>query len=148
MMRPIVQIALLIIIGTSTGAFAQSQPNPRPPLGPGDTTRQFPAGVQRQTGSVGSDSITVSNLGNATLRFSSWDGASNWKSVQLTPGQSVTISCTQCEGEIPIAFHDGAQNQTRTAKTAGNYGLFWDQLQSRWDFAPISVINRNKGLSP
>jgi hypothetical protein len=56
------QIVLLFGVAASTGALAQT---PRPPLGPGDVSRQFPLGLQQQAPAVASDSITVTNLGDS-----------------------------------------------------------------------------------
>jgi hypothetical protein len=130
------QIALLFGVAASTGALAQT---PRPPLAPGDVSRQLPLGLQQQPPAVASDLITVTNLGDSVLQFSSWDGA-EWKSFQLSSRQAVSISCAKCGNEIPIAFHDGATNRTMNAQTGTNYGLYWDQTHLRWDFAPLAVI--------
>jgi hypothetical protein len=129
------QIALLFGVAASTGAIAQT---PRPPLGPSDVSRQFPLGLQQQA-PVASDSITVTNLGDSLLQFSSWDGA-EWKPFQISSRKTVSISCAKCGNEIPIAFHDGATNRTMNAQTRTSYGLFWDQTHLRWDFAPLAVI--------
>jgi hypothetical protein len=134
-------------IAASTSTFAQSQPTPRQPLSPGDLGRQFPAGVQSQAPTAGADSITVTNLGNTTLSFSAWDGTASWKPFQLGSGQTVTISCAQCGSEIPVAFHDGTQTRTISAKTADSYGLFWNFSHSRWDFASTATITGSRGQS-
>ena len=139
--------ALIAAMAASTSVCAQSQPTPRPPLGPGDLSRQFPAGVPSQTPVTGPDSITVTNLGNTTLNLSAWDGTSSWKTFQLGSGQTLTISCAQCGNEIPVAFHDGTQTRTISAKTADSYGLFWDPSQSRWDFASTTAIAGSRGQS-
>ena len=148
-MWPTIRIAVLIAaMGASTSLFAESQPTPRQPLGPGDLSRQFPLGLQGQAPTspglsgptAGPDSIAVTNLGNTTLSFSAWDGTASWKPFQLGSGQSVTISCPPCGSEIPVAFHDGAQTRTVNAKTADSYGLFWDSAKGRWDFASTAAI--------
>jgi hypothetical protein len=147
MSGPIPRIGLVIaVMAASTGVLAQNQATPRPPLGPGDSSRQFPQGLQRQAPSVGADSITVSNLGGKPLRFSSWDGASSWKSFELAPGQTIAVTCAKCGDVIPIAFSDGSQNRTVDAKPANNYGLYWDESQSRWDLASIAEIMQ-RGLT-
>jgi hypothetical protein len=135
------QFALLLCVAASTSAFAQA---PRPPLGPGDVSRQFPQGLQQQAPAP--DSITVTNLGDSLLQLSYWDGA-EWKPFQLSSRQavSISISCSKCGNEIPIAFHDGTSNRTTKAQTGTNYGLFWDQTRLRWDFAPLAVIMQNRG---
>jgi hypothetical protein len=135
------QIALLLGLAASTGAFAQT---PRPSLTPGDVSRQFPLGLQQQAPAVASDSITVTNLGDSLLQLSSWDG-SEWKPFQLSSRQTISISCSKCGNEIPIAFHDGTTNRTTNAQTGTNYGLFWDQTRLRWDFAPLAMIMQNRG---
>jgi hypothetical protein len=146
MSRPAGKILLSIaLLAASFETFAQSQPTPRPPLGPGDSFRQFPEGLQHQASPVASDSITVTNLGNVTLKFSAWDGASSWRSYQVAPGESVSISCGKCGSAIPIDFNDGAQNRRTSAKTADAYALYWDKSQNRWDFASIAALVQSRG---
>jgi hypothetical protein len=137
------QIALVILAEAITGAWAQT-PSPRPPLGPADVSRQFPLGLQEQMPSVQSDEISVINLGDAALQFSSWDGE-EWKPFKLLPRQTVAIACAKCVNEIPIAFHDGAENRTLNATTGSNYGLFWNHAKRRWDFAPLATILKSRG---
>ena len=134
-------VMLSIIVMTSTEVVAQSK---RPPLGPG-ISNQFPDGLQRQAPVVDADSITVSNFGSQRLRFSAWDGASTWRPFDLLPGQTVTVACEKCGDAIPIAFHDGVQNRTTRAKAADRYGLYWDDAQRRWNFAPVTAITSGRG---
>jgi hypothetical protein len=137
-------IVLMIFAATSTSAFAQTAPVPRPPLGPGSGARQFPMGLQQQLPAVDLNSVSVSNLGDSTLQFSSWDG-DGWKPFQVLSRQTVTITCQKCGNEIAIAFHDGTENRTANARTGDNYALFWDQAQLRWDFMPLAVFMQRKG---
>jgi len=137
-------VLLVTMALASTGALAQS-PVPRPPLGPGDSSRQFPRGLQQQKApALASDSIRVSNLGNNTLKFSAWDGAASWRPFELAPGQTVSVTCARCGSTIPIAFNDGSQNRTVDAEPADSYGLYWDAANNRWDFASVSEIMRSK----
>jgi hypothetical protein len=116
------------------------------PLGAhGESSQAHPHNPERGAKKSG-DPAGSPEQGTATLQFSSWDGATAWNTFQLAPRQTVTISCARCGDQISIAFHDGTANRTVNAKAADRYGLYWDQSQSRWDFASIAAIMRSQGV--
>lgn len=125
----------------NTSASAQSHAQPRPPLSPGAVDRLWPKELGRMP-AHGEKSISVTNIGNVTLKFSAWDGALSWNSYDLTPGQTVTVSCERCADAISIAFNDGTKTRTVSAKTAERYAMYWMKSEQRWDFASFADITQ------
>jgi hypothetical protein len=138
-------VITLTVVVMAGSAKAEAQPQPRPSLSPGVSDRSFPSGLRSDV-SVGAKSISVTNVGDATLRFSAWDGASSWQSYTLAPNQTLTISCAKCEEVIPISFHDGTETRGVDARMTERHALYWSGPKGRWDFALFSELVRSNAL--
>lgn len=135
MRKPIGKLVVCISVIAATSVLAQT---PRPPLEP--SNRQFPEALLNAPRAIDSYSIAVSNLGDKTLAFSTWDGASSWKAAQIAPGQTTVISCSRCSEIVQVSFDDGTKKRTVNANLAGRYFFYWAGSESRWDFVNVSTI--------
>ncbi|MEY9363579.1 hypothetical protein ABH994_006300 [Bradyrhizobium yuanmingense] len=135
MKKPIGKLVVCMCVVAATSVLAQS---PRPPLEP--SNRQFPKALLTAPRAIDPHSIAVSNLADKTLAFSTWDGASSWKTAQIAPGQTTIISCPRCSEVVQVSFDDGTTKRMVNANLAGQYVFYWAGSEGRWDFVNVSTI--------
>jgi hypothetical protein len=83
---------------------------------------------------VSSNELSLSNLGTQTIRFVYLLGT-DWKSEQIDPGQSKSVSCDACNGLIKVAFNDGSNDQSIEAALGYAYIFYWNAKEKRWDLS-------------
>jgi hypothetical protein len=140
MTRLRLSIAFLAALVPAAPAIAGEQPTPRNPIGPNPIVQEMlpPAAEVRlpaaQLSPFAEDRIRVHNIGNQHLSISYWDGQSAWRHVSIDSGRSTDVVCPKCSGTIAVAYHNGRENKSVTAKGGSTYVLSWSSQAGVWVF--------------
>jgi hypothetical protein len=76
-------------------------------------------------------SVTITNVGNAAIKFHMRSGTTDWTEQSIASGANVTFDCRCASFEVKIETDHN--DVTRTLVIGQSYRIFWNGAEKRWD---------------
>lgn len=81
-------------------------------------------------------SVTITNVGNTTIKFQIRSGTSDWTEHSIASGATVTFDCRCASFEVKIETDQ--KEVTRTLVIGQSYRIFWNAAEKKWEIGPFA----------
>jgi hypothetical protein len=79
-------------------------------------------------------SVTITNVGNAPIKFQLRSGLSDWTEQSIASGATAKFDCRCAAFEVKI--ETDKNEVTRSLAIGQQYRIFWNAAEKRWDIGP------------